>query len=107
MLKKSTSSMSRGASQTAAGTSIMMPIGIARSYGKPGLVELLPRLLEELLDAPDLLDARDHREEQPHAPVAPARRMARSWALKIAGISSEMRIERQPRNGFSSCWVVR
>ena len=108
MLKKSTSSMRRGANQTADGTSIMMPIGIARSNGSPGLVELLPRLLEQLLDAPDLLDARDHREQSSRTrPLAPARRMARSCALKIAGISSEMRIERQPRNGFSSWCVVR
>ena len=28
--------------------------------------------------------------------------MARSWTLKSSGISREMRIERQPRNGLSS-----
>ena len=69
MLKKSTSRASSSAARTADGTSTMMPTGIASSNGDALLRELVPRLLEQLLDAPDLLDAGDHREEQAHAAV--------------------------------------
>ena len=40
-------------------------------------------------------------------PAMPARMSARNCALKNSGMASEMRIARQPRNGFASCGSAR
>ena len=48
--------------------------------GDPPREDVLARLLHELADAPELLDARDHRDEDPEVARVARRRAARSAA---------------------------
>ena len=67
--KKSTCGTNAAASRAAAGTSTMIPSARRSGTGDAGRRQRLPRLLEQLPGAADLVDRGHHRQQQTHRVV--------------------------------------
>ena len=101
MEKKSASSASSSASITAAGVSIMTPISSSPA-GTPSRFSSARHAASSVLASRTSSGEIIMGNRMETGPKALARRMARSWVLKISGLVRQMRMARYPRAGFSS-----